>query len=263
MEIRFQKKNFSYNSGEYLYICVPVLSRFQWHPFTISSAPQEGFTSLHIKLVGDWTCDLANLLKKIENPSDLPEVLIDGPYGAPSGQLPNYDVAAFVTAGIGVTPAASILKSIWFAYMRKSPMKLKKLYFVWIVKEKDSFEWFQSLLATLEKSVPKSFLEIHVYLTEALSVDDIHNIALNDAKSDVDLITELQTRCHYGRPNWSQFFSRIQKEQADKHYSDSKKALDVGIFFCGPKPLGDVLERSCLKYSDPGVVTFTNHFEHF
>jgi hypothetical protein len=31
-------------------------------PFTITSAPHESFVSVHIRVVGDWTGDLWNLL---------------------------------------------------------------------------------------------------------------------------------------------------------------------------------------------------------
>ena len=44
----------------------------------------------------------------------LPNVRIDGPYGAPAEDVFNAEVAVLVGAGIGVTPFASILKHIWY-----------------------------------------------------------------------------------------------------------------------------------------------------
>ena len=78
-------------------------------------------------------------------------------------------------------------------------MPLEKVYFIWVNRDKDAFEWFQSLLSTIEDSVPSSFLEIHVYMTGKLCVDDIQNIVLNSG-SGVDPLTELQNKSHYGRP---------------------------------------------------------------
>ena len=257
VEIRFEKPSFKYKPGQYLYLNIADISRFQWHPFTVSSAPEEGFTSVHIRIAGDWTSELADRLRNIKDALSIPKLRVDGPYGAPAEDLFNYRVAALVSAGIGVTPAASLLKSVWFAYMRKAPMKLEKLYFIWIAREKDDFEWFQSLLSTLEQSVPREFLDIQVYLTGKLCVDDIENIFLNDPLSNVDTITELNTRCQYGRPVWTSFFKSIRESQKFKG-----PTLNVGIFFCGPPLAGSALEKSArLESSDQ--IKFKVHSENF
>jgi NADPH oxidase len=263
LEIRFQKPQLRYQSGQYIYICVPELSRFQWHPFTISSAPDEGFVSIHIRLVGDWTNALARLLQQRSatggnyKASLMPEILIDGPYGAPAQDLFNYEVAALVSAGIGVTPSASLLKDVWFRYMHSSPMRLKKLYFIWIARDKHEFEWFQSLLSTLEKSIPKEFLEIQIYLTGNLGMDDIHNIALTDELMDVDPITELQTRCHFGRPHWNKILGTIKATQFNPD-----KPTRLGVFYCGPHALGHVIQKFAQKHSEDKF-EFRLHKEHF
>ena len=31
------------------------LSYFEWHPFTLTSAPEEDYLSVHIRQIGDWT----------------------------------------------------------------------------------------------------------------------------------------------------------------------------------------------------------------
>lgn len=33
-------KNFDFQPGEYVYLNMPSLARYEWHPFTISSAPE-------------------------------------------------------------------------------------------------------------------------------------------------------------------------------------------------------------------------------
>lgn len=55
MELRFIKPSFKYKPGQWLYLNVPEVSKFQWHPFTISSAPDDPYVSCHIRQVGDWT----------------------------------------------------------------------------------------------------------------------------------------------------------------------------------------------------------------
>lgn len=41
-------------------------------------------------------------------------VAIDGPFGTASEDVFRYEVVMLVGAGIGVTPFASILKSVWY-----------------------------------------------------------------------------------------------------------------------------------------------------
>ncbi|KAJ2801557.1 hypothetical protein H4R20_003621, partial [Coemansia guatemalensis] len=42
VEIRFERNGMKYKAGQFIYLCVPSLSWYQWHPFTLSSAPEEG-----------------------------------------------------------------------------------------------------------------------------------------------------------------------------------------------------------------------------
>ncbi|XP_047478867.1 NADPH oxidase 5-like isoform X1 [Penaeus chinensis] len=49
-------KDFEFQPGEYVYLRVPAIARYEWHPFTISSAPeQEDVFTVHIRSVGEWT----------------------------------------------------------------------------------------------------------------------------------------------------------------------------------------------------------------
>ena len=43
---------FDYKAGQYASLRVPEISRLEWHPFTISSAPCDDFLMFHIKAVG-------------------------------------------------------------------------------------------------------------------------------------------------------------------------------------------------------------------
>src|SRR5277367_7027813 len=60
--------------------------------------------------------------------------MIDGPFGSASEDFQKYEVAILVGAGIGVTPFASILKSIWYRvnYPTGKRSKLRKVHFFWV-----------------------------------------------------------------------------------------------------------------------------------
>lgn len=46
---------------------------------------------------------------------------VDGPFGTASEDVFDYEVSMLVGAGIGVTPFASILKSIWYKFKESNP----------------------------------------------------------------------------------------------------------------------------------------------
>ena len=80
----------------------------------------------------------------------LPTLRIDGPFGAPAQDVLSNEVAVLVGAGIGVTPFASILKDIWYKQQKNQLGALRRVLFVWINREAENFEWFNSLLKNLE-----------------------------------------------------------------------------------------------------------------
>ncbi|XP_067327278.1 NADPH oxidase 5 [Anolis sagrei] len=50
---------FHYKPGDYVYLNIPAIARYEWHPFTISSAPEQpGTIWLHIRSLGQWTNQL-------------------------------------------------------------------------------------------------------------------------------------------------------------------------------------------------------------
>ncbi|KAL3652735.1 hypothetical protein CASFOL_002416 [Castilleja foliolosa] len=119
---------FRYKSGQYMFVQCPAVSPFEWHPFSITSAPGDDYLSIHIRQLGDWTHELkrvfseaceaplagkSGLLRADENTKkSLPKLLIDGPYGAPAQDYRKYDVLLLVGLGIGATPFISILKDL-------------------------------------------------------------------------------------------------------------------------------------------------------
>lgn len=47
---------FRYNPGDYIFINIPTIAKYEWHPFSISSAPERSdYLWLHIRAVGNWT----------------------------------------------------------------------------------------------------------------------------------------------------------------------------------------------------------------
>ncbi|KAI4554935.1 hypothetical protein MJG53_020234 [Ovis ammon polii x Ovis aries] len=114
LELQMHKHGFSMEVGQYIFVNCPSISNLEWHPFTLTSAPEEDFFSIHIRAVGDWTETLIRTFEKQYSP--VPRIQVDGPFGTASEDVFQYEVAVLVGAGIGVTPFASILKSIWYKF---------------------------------------------------------------------------------------------------------------------------------------------------
>ncbi|KAJ7560814.1 hypothetical protein O6H91_03G000800 [Diphasiastrum complanatum] len=119
---------FKYESGMYLFLQCSAVSPFEWHPFSITSAPSDDVLSVHIRTVGDWTEEMRRMFAEAidaagkyslhannsssEQPARFPRLCIDGPYGAPAQDYKKYDVMLLVGLGIGATPFISILKDM-------------------------------------------------------------------------------------------------------------------------------------------------------
>ena len=164
-------KPVEYMEGHYLYLQCPTVTKYpEWHPFTISSAPDEAILEVNIRVLASplsWTNKVAKYLQlldptaqgeielvtrnpttgattlgKVIGPNNKPFFRVDAPHGAPSQHVFVYNTALIVGAGIGVTPCASIMKGI-VNYRWKKGFKPKNLYFFWVARLTDLtlFKW--------------------------------------------------------------------------------------------------------------------------
>lgn len=260
IELQIRKEKTKVKAGQYIFLCCPDLSIWQYHPYTLTSAPEDEYLSIHIRCVGNFSRRFGELLgcdfsdgqqSNVTHDSQvvrrvLPRVLVDGPFGSASEDVFGFEVALLVGAGIGVTPFASILKSIsYMAQSAQRPMRLLKVYFFWICREFESFEWFHALLTTIEQNpMTQQLIEIQIYGTVQVELDEARNLFLREMRSDKDAVTGLENSpTNYGRPQWPKIFRALRMLHP---------ATDVGLFFCGPKPLGSALHVMCNKYSQGG-----------
>ncbi|KAK2857179.1 hypothetical protein Q5P01_005914 [Channa striata] len=251
LELQMKKKGFRMEVGQYVFILCPSVSRLEWHPFTLTSAPEEDYFSAHIRIVGDWTQALYEACggdkTEPQEAWKLPKVAIDGPFGTASEDVFRYEVVMLVGAGIGVTPFASILKSVWYKRIQNNQdVFTKKIYFYWLCPETQAFEWFADLLQSLEGQMTEKgmtdFLSYNIYLTRWKETEAAHFRVHHEAENDP--ITGLKQKTLYGKPNWDNEFSNI----ASKHPGSK-----VGVFLCGPPQLGKSLEKQCLSHSAADV----------
>eukprot|EP00794_Sanderia_malayensis_P000435 gene435-1076_t len=262
VELHLIQNNFKAIPGQYVQMQCPEIAHLEWHPFTITKCPSKNvpddYFSLHIKVLGQWTERLSSRLlslckqeagkqrqtelifsndkqttmSHLVQSSNWPRISIDGPYGGPCQDVTKYSVSVCIAAGIGVTPFAAVINSL---RQKLNQGKIRRLYFIWISRDVDSFHWFLELLYSfhkemMEKNKPDFFI-CKFYLTrdEEISAQD-HSLSDNFS-------TEwLKSRLHLGRPSWKEIFNQI---------SQNHRRTQLGVFYTGPKCISPVIKRTC------------------
>ncbi|XP_066555374.1 NADPH oxidase 4 isoform X2 [Amia ocellicauda] len=235
IEVRMLKTNFKARPGQYIVLQCPSVSSFESHPFTLTACPtdRKATFGIHLRVLGDWTERFQELLLPESDMEILPivqqrrypKLYIDGPFGSPSEEVFNYEVSLCVAGGIGVTPFASVLHTLldeWQLY------KLRRLYFIWICRELQSFHWFADLLCALHQKLWQEnrpdYLNVQLYLSKA---DGLQSISGERYRA-------LNSRLLIGRPRWKLLFEEIGKCNRQKR---------VGVFCCGPKEISKTLHK--------------------
>ncbi|KAF7110626.1 hypothetical protein CFC21_110710 [Triticum aestivum] len=261
---------FRYQSGMYVFVQCPQVSKFEWHPFSLTSAPDDDYLSIHIRSLGDWSYHVYDMFHEALRCSnlDLPKVSIDGPYGAASQDHSKYEIILLIGLGIGATPFISVLKDIangldkeGCAANHHSANGLRKAYFYWVTREQGSFEWFRDIMKEVSaRDSKQGVIEMYNYLTSVYQEGDKRSVlisaiqALHFARHGIDIISKTPVRTHFSRPNWPRVFHGL----ARKHIGER-----IGVFYCGPDDLGRQLERLCHKMNMRTFTRFVFHKEHF
>lgn len=268
-------KRFVYRPGMYMFLNCPSLSRHEWHPFTISSAPGDEFVSVHIRNAGDWTNAIHQLIENCQkNNVSYPDVYIDGPVGAPTQDYQRYKTIMMIGGGIGVTPFASIMKDtihLWNDYRcqecqhirHPQNFQIQKMYFHWVTRGQDSLRWFENTMNQVAEMDKDDIIESHHYLTSVKNQDQNLPLKMFQAfvhdETGKDFVSGLKTKqvTHFGRPDWDRNF---------KHMVAQHPGETIGVFFCGPHVLDRILGEACAKYSsepETGGTYFDYHSEKF
>ncbi|KAL8516150.1 hypothetical protein ACS0TY_014715 [Phlomoides rotata] len=281
---------FKYRSGMYLFVKCPDISNFEWHPFSITSAPYDDYLSVHIRTLGDWTTELKNRFAKAceqsskpgrgnlvrmetkaytETPQEFPRIFVKGPYGAPAQNYKKYDILLLVGLGIGATPFISIIKDIVNNESRSvltadDPFGGKngpeRAYFYWVTREQGSFDWFKGVMDDIAEYDRNQVIEMHNYLTSVYEEGDARSAliamvqSLHHAKNGVDVVSESRIRTHFARPNWRKVFTNL---------TSAHPSTRIGVFYCGSPALTKPLMKLCQEFTMNSSTRFHFHKENF
>ncbi|KAI4329693.1 hypothetical protein MLD38_028048 [Melastoma candidum] len=275
LSIEFRKpEGFEYRSGMCIYLQCPQVSPFEWHPFSLTSGPDDDCLSIHIRTLGDWSRQLYSLFQetKISRKDHYPEIRVDGPYGAASQDHVKYEIVVMIGLGIGITPFISILKDVTNnnhhqqnredGHVRRKPSSRRsKAYLYWVTREQSSFAWFRDVIEQLPATHHKEArVEMHNFLTCMYKEEDARTALLSaiqvlcHARSRIDFISRTPVCTDFGRPDWHRIFSELSTRHRGKQ---------IGVFYCGPSAVARELQELSTKFTTTTTTTFVFHKEHY
>lgn len=159
--------------GQYVYLQVPEISRFAWHPFTIASSPLKHRHAFHIdaKVHGRFTQQLLALIKSHR----LLRVKVDGYYGTPITTCAHM---VFVAGGSGMTPFLSFLEHLQLETEALAPSSTrsatgvpKTLWVIWTCRDVELLDAHAELLHAINKS-PHWQSKLWLHVTPAVRAGD-------------------------------------------------------------------------------------------
>ncbi|KAK9067496.1 hypothetical protein SSX86_014826 [Deinandra increscens subsp. villosa] len=292
-------QGFKYKSGQYMFVNCAAVSPFEWHPFSITSAPGDDYLSVHIRTLGDWTRQLKTVFSEVcqpprngksgllraenqgENPN-FPRVLIDGPYGAPAQDYKKYDIVLLVGLGIGATPMISIVKDIVNNMKAKveeqnalenggvlknksgptsaNNFRTTRAYFYWVTREQGSFDWFKGVMNEAAEMDKNGVIEMHNYCTSVYEEGDARSA----------LITMLQSLNHAKNGVDVVSGTRVKSHFAKPNWRNVYKRIAlnhtgsrIGVFYCGAPAPTKELKQLALDFSHKTSTKFDFHKENF
>lgn len=96
---------FRFHAGDFCYLNIPSVAKYEWHPFTISSSPENSEElTFHVRAVGEWTRSLHNkVITACVNAYLSKQFVLQDKSTINSTTLPPYPLVAALTA----TPQAT------------------------------------------------------------------------------------------------------------------------------------------------------------
>lgn len=270
-----------YRAGQYVFLMIPKLAIYEWHPFTISSAPHSEKMTLHIKALGDWTKKLAALAEN--GPTEV-VAFVEGPYGLPAVNLEDdtYQIVVLLSGAIGVTPHTSLASHLVEMHAQGRP--LKKLVHVWALRDPKL-----ALANTLMESghLPRNALRSvateneltnastdgmqssagvvysEVYCTNGKAGSNTRVIipadavkALPDSEADLEAATLTDAVVKNGRPDFIDIFARV------KALALALGETRVAVSVCGPASMVQTATAAC-RAATSSEVQMDLHVEVF
>lgn len=253
----------SLHLGAFIWLNIPALSRWQWHPFSVASSPEADTVRVYCRVVGaksSWTNALKALARApAASPASPIIAHIAGPFGTDSRRMMQYRHVVLAASGIGVTPYAAVVQELLISLHLTRQTAVQDVHFWWIVRDLDAFSWFAEQLAELDAALASSLspvastmsIDLRIFVTSAsprtgetktASASTVlqHAIDTLYARYHIDFLTRLSVPTVPGRPHVRLLLGDL--------VSDNNGSDDTAVFYCGHPALGDQFRAACAEH---------------
>ncbi|XP_010248638.1 PREDICTED: ferric reduction oxidase 8, mitochondrial [Nelumbo nucifera] len=163
-----------YTPTSIIFLKIPSISKFQWHPFSIisSSCVDDDTISIIIRCEGQWTSTLYNTIHAaLDSGADQGkclQVAIEGPYGPASTNFLRYDSLLLVAGGIGITPFLSILQEIASSPKSKRSKFLTQIQLIYVVKKSQDISLLNPISSVIlnQKAEQGNSIKLKLFVTQ-------------------------------------------------------------------------------------------------
>ncbi|KAK5661080.1 hypothetical protein OQA88_10970 [Cercophora sp. LCS_1] len=242
-------------AGQIAWVQVPIVSRANWHPFTVASAPGDTTGTVAVRGLGGYTRRVAQRLEpsgqgqgqggQLAPGSGQVKIRIDGPYGVEPVPWARYPVVALVAGGIGITPAISIASRVVKEGAQGALVGGvgRHVHLLWSVADIAHAGWFEdelkSLAALTSASGSRVSLRISIHVTGRGSV--AREVARAREEQEMESTKyEGPGEVRHGRPDVAAWFHHIKVVHSGR---------DVAVSLCGPRSLVDSARRAAVQAS--------------
>lgn len=236
-------------------ICIPAISKIEWHKFTITTAPGDDNIVLYIQIVGQWTAALQRLY--LNSNDDLVNnitLFIDRPKYNTMKYVQLYKRIYLICTGFGITPFISFIRHVIYNQFKYS--KLEHINIIWVINDSHDFYMFNKTLSTL---IHFPMFNLQIYFTnnirsskhrEAILILQDHLFKQNG----FDIIAGMhqKNKTILNKPNFKFIFQDI--------IYNNKEEKKLGMFICGNIRLQTEILNKCRKYSNNTFGLQLNYF---
>ncbi|RWR80120.1 ferric reduction oxidase 8, mitochondrial [Cinnamomum micranthum f. kanehirae] len=172
VELTFSKHpGLKYNPTSMIFINIPSISTFQWHPFSLTSSSSADNDTISVisKCQGQWSNELYNMIdaavtSDADNMKHIP-IAVEGPYGPSSIYYQRYDSLLLIAGGIGITPFISILREV--DSRNKNSKSTTRMQLIYVVKTSHDLSMLNSVSAhLLNQLTGKGYLKLKMFVTQ-------------------------------------------------------------------------------------------------
>jgi hypothetical protein len=198
----------------------------QYHPFSITTGPNEQRIGIVVQKVGDWS---GALFEKIDG---IVYANLDGPIGSELQDMLKFRKVVLIASGIGITPYISVLKG---------QLMNIEVHFIFVCREQHFFDLIPPQRESIRYYSYYTGLAKSQYASHVVNIND-----LVFEEYGVDIISGLRSKTAFVRPDWGSLFAEI----------NSRNICRTGVFFTGSSVIGNAIKK-VLKHKE-----FSNFYYH-